>query len=80
MRNFVLGGAELTGAARERFAQLQERMAELSQKFSENALDATDDGFAYFAAKDELAGVPADVVQAAHAAARSGRGARTPTS
>jgi oligopeptidase A len=42
LRNFVLGGAELTGAARERFAQIQERQAELAQKFSENALDATD--------------------------------------
>src|SRR5687768_15317483 len=37
IRNFVLGGAELTGAARERFAAIQERQAELSQKFSENA-------------------------------------------
>ncbi|MEP6557564.1 MAG: M3 family metallopeptidase [Burkholderiales bacterium] len=68
MRNFVLGGAELTGAARDRFAQIQERLAELSQKFSENALDATD-GFAYFATEQELAGMPADVVQATRAAA-----------
>ena len=42
VRNFVLSGAELTGAAKERFAQIQERLAELSQKFSENALDATE--------------------------------------
>lgn len=42
VRNFVLSGAELTGAAKERFAEIQERQAELSQKFSENALDATD--------------------------------------
>ena len=48
MRNFVLGGAELQGAAKERFAEIQERQAELSQKFSENALDATD-AFAYYA-------------------------------
>ncbi len=68
VRNFVLGGAELVGAAKERFAQLQERQAELSQKFSENALDATD-AFAYYADEDELVGVPADVKQAARAAA-----------
>ena len=68
MRNFVLGGAELQGAARERFAQIQERSAELSQKFSENALDATD-AYAYFATVDEMAGVPADVIQAARTAA-----------
>jgi len=70
MRGFVLGGAELQGAAKERFAQLQERQAELGQKFSENSLDATD-AFAYFAAESELAGVPADVVQAARAAAET---------
>jgi oligopeptidase A len=69
IRNFVLGGAELTGAARERFAQIQERQAELGQKFSEHALDATD-AFAYYANEDELAGVPQDVVQAARAAAQ----------
>jgi oligopeptidase A len=70
IRNFVLGGAELAGAARERFAAIQERQAELSQKFSENALDATD-AFAYYAGADELAGVPDDVVQAARAAAQA---------
>ena len=64
IRNFVLSGAELTGAAKERFAKIQEQQAELSQKFSENALDATD-AFAYYAQENELAGVPADVVQTA---------------
>ena len=70
MRNFVLSGADLVGAAKERFARIQERQAEISQKFSENALDATD-AFAYFAAADELDGVPADVQQTALAAAKA---------
>jgi len=70
LRNFVLSGAELTGAAKQRFAKIQERQAELSQKFSENALDATD-AFAYFAKEDELAGVPADVLQTALEAAKA---------
>ena len=70
MRNFVLGGAELVEADRERFAAIQERQAELSQKFSENALDATD-AFAYYASVDELNGVPADVQQTALAAAKA---------
>ncbi len=70
MRNFVLSGAELQGAAKERFAAIQERLAELQQKFSENTLDATD-AFAYYASADELEGVPADVVQAARAAAQA---------
>ena len=69
LRNFVLGGADLKGAQRERFAAIAERQAALSQKFSENALDATD-AFAYYAAESELAGVPDDVKQAALDAAK----------
>ena len=70
LRNFVLGGAELVGADRERFAAIQERQAELGQKFSENALDATD-AFAYYAQASELDGVPDDVQQAALTAAQA---------
>ncbi len=70
LRDFVLGGAELSGDQRGRFAAIQERLAELGQKFSENALDATDK-FSYFASEAELAGVPTDVQQAARAAAQA---------
>ena len=70
MRNFVLSGAELVGAAKKRFAKIQERQAELSQKFSENALDATD-AFAYYATKSELAGVPQDVMDTAESQAKA---------
>ena len=69
-RDFVLGGAELQGAAKARYAAIQERMAELTQKFSENALDATD-AWAYYATEAELNGVPADVQAAARAAAEA---------
>ena len=70
LRNFVLGGADLRGTAKDRFAQIQERQAELSQKFSENTLDATD-AWSYYATLSELEGVPADVQQAARAAAEA---------
>jgi len=70
LRNFVLSGAELTGAAKERFAQIQERQAELSQKFSENALDATE-AFAYYASAEELLGLPSDVIASARAQAQA---------
>jgi oligopeptidase A len=70
LRDFVLSGAELQGAAKERFAQIQERLAAVSQRFSENVLDATD-GFAHYASDEEMAGVPDDVVQAARAAAQA---------
>jgi oligopeptidase A len=70
MRDFVLSGAELQGEAKTRFAQIQERQAELSQKFSEHVLDATD-GYAYYANEEEMAGVPADARQAARQAAQA---------
>ena len=70
MRNFVLGGAELTGAARTRFAEIQEKQAELSQKFSENTLDATD-AFSYYATEADMLGVPADVQHTARVAAKA---------
>jgi oligopeptidase A len=70
LRNFVLGGADLQGADRARFAAIAERQATLGQKFSENALDATD-AFAYFARADELDGLPDDVRQTARNAAQA---------
>ncbi|MGB4360662.1 MAG: M3 family metallopeptidase, partial [Rhodoferax sp.] len=70
LRNFVLGGADLQGADRERFAAIAERQAFLGQKFSENALDATD-AFAYYAQEDELDGLPDDVKQTARNAAQA---------
>jgi len=68
LRDFKLGGADLQGEAKARFAALQDRMAELSQAFSNHVLDATD-AFAYYATAEELAGVPADVVQGMREAA-----------
>ena len=70
LRDFVLGGAELQGDARDRFAAIQERQAELGQRFSENALDATDK-FAYYATSAEMGGVPDDVRQSAQLAAQA---------
>ncbi|MBK6595355.1 MAG: M3 family metallopeptidase [Burkholderiales bacterium] len=70
IRNFVLGGADLAGAQRERFAAIQDQQAALGQKFSENTLDATDT-FSYYATATELAGVPEDVQQAAQTAAQA---------
>ena len=75
LRDFVLGGADLRGAARERFAAVQDRSGALSQQFGDHVLDATD-AFELFVAEEALAGVPADAVQAARdgasAAGRAG--------
>jgi oligopeptidase A len=70
LRDFVLSGAELQGASRQRFAAIQERSAALSQKFSENVLDATDN-FVHFATAEQLDGVPADVLQVTREAAQA---------
>ncbi len=68
LRDFVLGGADLQGAAHERFAAIQERCGVLSQQFGEHVLDATD-AFSLYASEAEVAGLPADVRQAAQEAA-----------
>jgi oligopeptidase A len=73
LRDFVLGGAELQGAARERFAAIQERLAEICQRFGDNVLDAVD-AYALYVDPARLTGVPADVVRTAReAAAAEGR-------
>lgn len=68
LRDFELGGAALRGEPRLRHAKIQSRGAELSQRYGENVLDATDDWFLDVPA-ERLVGVPADVVQAAREAA-----------
>lgn len=68
IRDFVLSGAELSGEAKERFAKIQERTAEIAQAFSEHVMDATD-GWSLFATAEEMQGVPPDVQTNARAAA-----------
>ncbi|HEX5337147.1 MAG TPA: M3 family metallopeptidase [Gallionella sp.] len=70
LRDFRLGGAELPEAQKERYLAIQERMAELSSRFSDNLLDATNDYTLVIDNKDELSGLPDDVLQAAQEAAR----------
>ncbi len=67
---FVLGGAELQGEAKARFAAIQEEQAGKSQAFSEHVMDATD-AYSYEAQADELDGVPEDVLSATRAAAEA---------
>ena len=69
IRDFRLSGAELPEDVKPRFQAIQEELASLQAKFSENLLDATN-AFAEFVGDEaELAGIPADVVEAARAAA-----------
>jgi len=70
LRDFRLGGAELDEAGKVRFAQLQEELSGLQAKFSQNVLDATDAFALYVQDEAELAGLPADVIATARAAAQ----------
>ncbi len=70
LRDFVLSGAKLRDAAKERFAQLQDAQAAARQQFTEHVQDATDD-FALHVSEVELAGVPADALRGMRAAAEA---------
>jgi oligopeptidase A len=70
LRDFRLGGAELPDAQKARYLQIQERLAELSSRFSDNLLDATNDYTLVIENKNELSGLPDDVLQAAQEAAQ----------
>ena len=69
LRDFRLGGAELPAELKPRYAAIQDELAALSAKFSENVLDATN--ACAFVVEDEkrLAGLPEDAIQAAREAA-----------
>ena len=70
LRDFRLSGVELQGAARERYAAISDREAQVTQKFSENVLDARDAWSLFVDDETRLAGLPADVLQAARQAAQ----------
>jgi len=69
LRDFRLSGAELDAAKKPRFAAIQEELAKLGAKFSENLLDATNAWSIVIEDEKRLAGIPEDVLQAAREAA-----------
>jgi oligopeptidase A len=71
LRDFRLGGAELSADKKARFMQVQEELAQLSAKFEENLLDATNDYALIIDEREELAGTPDDVLEMARAAAEA---------
>jgi oligopeptidase A len=74
IRDFRLSGAELPERDKPRFQAIQEELAALAAKFSENLLDATNAHAEWVEDERLLAGIPADVRQAAREAAeRDGR-------
>ncbi len=71
LRDFKLGGAELAEADKARLCAIQEELADLSTKFEEHLLDATNAWAHYCDSEAELAGVPADVMAEAHEAGKA---------
>ena len=69
VRDFRLSGVELEGVARERYAAIQDALAEAQSKFEDNVLDATN-AFSLDVAEPEMKGVPDDVIAAAKAKAK----------
>lgn len=69
LRDYRLGGAELAPRKKRRFAEIQEELATLEAKFSENLLDATNAFSLLITDRGELLGVPEDVLEAAKEAA-----------
>jgi oligopeptidase A len=70
LRDYRLGGAELPPEKKGRFAEIQEELAALEAKFSENLLDATNAFSEAIIDRSDLLGIPEDVLRAAQAAAR----------
>ncbi len=69
IRDFRLSGAELPTDDKARYGQIQAELAKLQTRFSENVLDATNGFDKIITHKEELAGVPDDVLEGFRAAA-----------
>ena len=69
LRDFRLGGAELADDKKARYLEIQEKLSELSSRFSDNLLDATNDYTLLISDKNELSGLPGDALQASQEAA-----------
>ena len=63
LRDFRLGGAELAADKKERFKQVRERESQVSTRFAENVLDATNAFALYIDDASALAGLPQDALQ-----------------
>jgi oligopeptidase A len=70
LRDFRLGGAELSAPEKARFKSISEKLASLSSTFNDNVLDATNAFELIVGDESRLAGLPADALEVAANAAR----------
>ncbi len=71
LRDFKLSGVALDGDQAKRFADIQQRLSELSTAYSNHVLDATDGWQKIVAHRESLAGVPESVLDNLAAAAEA---------
>jgi len=71
LRDGKLAGVALEGAAKKRFNEIQQRLAELATQFSNAVLDATKAFSLHLAHKDEIAGMPESWLTLASSAAKA---------
>ena len=69
LRDFRLAGVALPPAQQQRYAELQQRLSELSSRFTDNLLDATN-AWTRKASAEELTGLPASALGVARQAAQ----------
>ncbi len=65
LRDFRLSGIALNDADKQRYAELQQKLSELTTKFSENVLDASNDWNKLITDETELSGLPPMALAAA---------------
>jgi oligopeptidase A len=71
LRDFRLGGAELTPEKKRRFKEISERLSSITSRFSDNLLDATNAFAHYVTDPAETAGIPEDVLTTGREAAQA---------
>ena len=69
LRDFELSGIALPADKKQRYAEIQTKLSDLSSQFSNNLLDATDGWHYLVTNEDMLAGLPESAIAAAKAAA-----------
>ena len=65
LRDFRLSGIALGAADKQRYGELQQKLSELTTKFSENVMDATDGWSKLISDEAELAGLPQSALASA---------------
>jgi len=70
LRDFHLGGVDLPQAQKEQYANLSMELSELSNRFSDNVLDATQHWYKHITDEADLSGLPQSALDGAREAAR----------